>query len=134
MRWIGQDLIDFVRSLRARLEFIAQHAEIWELEKEGESFKMLFMPRTDPMPDEPSSGLPRYLDSLGLSKDVAGMIYPDRRGTGYGMSRHNDHPKLEFTRVEECEDVHFAHARGFVAKTSATETARLKELVGQAWG
>jgi len=134
MRWIGQDLINYLKSLRARLEFIGQHGEIWELEKDGEKFKMLFMPRTDPMPDEPSSGLPRYLDSLGLSKDVAGMVYPDRRGSGYGMSRHNDHPKLEFTRIDECEDVHFAHARGFVAKTSATEIARLKELVGQAWG
>ncbi|MDA0767315.1 MAG: MYG1 family protein [Verrucomicrobia bacterium] len=134
MRWVGQDLIDYVVSLRARLEFIGKHGEIWEMEKGGERFKVLYMPRTEPLPDEPSSGLPRYLDGLGLSGEVAGLVYPDRRGKGYGMSRHNDHPRLEFTRIEECEDVHFAHARGFVAKTSATEVARLKELVGQAWG
>jgi len=29
--------------------------------------------------------------------------------------------------------VHFAHARGFVAKTSATEKERLKELLRAAW-
>ena len=134
MRWVGQDLIDYVRSLRERLEFIGKHGEIWELEKEGERFKVLYMPRTEPLPSEPSSGLPRYLDSLGISEEVAGLVYPDRRGSGYGMSRHNDHPRLEFTKIEECEDVHFAHARGFVAKTSATEMERLKELVLQAWG
>ena len=65
---------------------------------------------------------------------VAGLVYPDRRGSGYGMSRHHDHPKLEFTRIEGEDNVHFAHARGFVAKTSATEVERLKELVGKAWG
>ena len=78
-------------------------------------------------------GLGRYLDSIGESANVAGLVYPDRRGSGYGMCRHNDHPRLEFTRIDECDDVHFAHARGFVAKTSATLPERLKELVAAAW-
>jgi hypothetical protein len=64
---------------------------------------------------------------------VAGLVYPDRRGKGFGLSRHNDHPRLDFTRIADCEDVHFAHARGFVAKTSASDPARLRELLGQAW-
>lgn len=134
MRWVGQDLIDYIEGLRERLGFIGKHAEVWDLEKEGESFKMLFMPRTDPLPDEPSNGLSRYLESVGMSKEVAGLVYPDRRGSGYGLSRHEDHPKLDFTRIECCEDVHFAHARGFVAKASAKEVARLQELARQAWG
>jgi hypothetical protein len=29
--------------------------------------------------------------------------------------------------------VHFAHARGFVAKTSAAEFGRLRELLEMAW-
>ena len=70
----------------------------------------------------------------GLEEEIAGLVYPDRRGSGYGLSRHNDHPKLEFTRIDGEEDVHFAHARGFVAKTTATEVERLKELVMMAWG
>lgn len=134
MRWVGRDLLDYVRSLRKRMAFIAEHGEVWELERGGEPIRILFMPRTDPLPDEPSSGLPRYAEGLKLPGGVAGLVYPDRRGSGYGLSRHNDHPKLEFTRIESEDDVHFAHARGFVAKTSATEVERLKELVRLAWG
>jgi len=45
------------------------------------------------------------------------------------MSRYNDHPAFDFTRIQAEPDVHFAHARGFVAKTSAADVARLKELL-----
>jgi hypothetical protein len=134
MRWIGQDLLDYLQSLRERLAYIGEHGEIWTLQTSGaDEFKVLFMPRTDPLPAEPSMGLGRYLDSIGESACVAGLVYPDRRGSGYGMCRHNDHPRLEFTRIDGCDDVHFAHARGFVAKTSATDRQRLKELVTAAW-
>ncbi len=54
---------------------------------------------------------------------------PDRRGAGYGLSRFRDSARLDFTRIADAPEVHFAHARGFVAKTSATEPARLRELV-----
>jgi len=40
---------------------------------------------------------------------------------------------LDFTKIQDCPDVHFAHARGFVAKTSATDPARLRELLALAW-
>ena len=61
------------------------------------------------------------------------MVYPDRRGNGYGLSRHNDNLSIDFTRIADSEDVHFAHARGFVAKTSATDPARLRELLALAY-
>jgi hypothetical protein len=64
---------------------------------------------------------------------IVGMVYPDRRSKGFGLSRHNDHPRLDFTRIEQCDDVHFAHARGFVAKTSATDPERLRELLRLSW-
>jgi hypothetical protein len=126
MRWVGEDLIEFVRSLRQRLEFVAGHAEIWDLD----GLKVLFMPRTDPLPDEASAGLGRYVESIGMAGEVAGLVYPDRRGEGYGMSRFNDDPRLDFTRVDDEPDVHFAHVRGFVAKTSASGRERLRELLG----
>lgn len=125
MRFVGEDLLEFIRSLRQRLDFIAAHAEFWKV---GES-EILFLPRTEPMQDEPSSGIGRYLDSIGKGKEIAALVYPDRRGTGYGLSRHNDHPAFDFTRIEAEPDVHFAHARGFVAKTSAADSMRLKELL-----
>jgi hypothetical protein len=128
MRFVGQDLIDYLRSLRLRLDFIKAHAELWTV---GEH-EILFLPRTEPIPDEPSSGIPRYLEEIGKGKDVVALVYPDRRGGGYGLSRHNDHPAFDFTRIEDEPDVHFAHARGFVAKTSAAEVARLRELLAAA--
>ena len=76
----------------------------------------------------------RYIESHPDGDKIVGLVYPDRRGQGFGLSRHNDHPRLDFTRIEHCEDVNFAHARGFVAKTSATDHARLRELLGQSWG
>ncbi|MEX1049158.1 MAG: MYG1 family protein [Akkermansiaceae bacterium] len=134
MRWIGQDLLDYLKTLRSRLDFIGEVGEFWEIESAGGPFKVLFIPRTDPLPDEPSAGLGRFIDAhpgVGL---VAGLVYPDRRGVGFGLSRHNDHAGLDFTRIQDCTDVHFAHARGFVAKTTATDPSRLRELLGQAWG
>ena len=94
-----------------------------------DELKVLFMPRTEPLPEEASAGLGRYLESLGLEKEVAGMVYPDRRGTGYGLSRFNDDARLDFTQIEGEDDVHFAHARGFVAKSSADTPDRLRELL-----
>lgn len=125
MRMTGQDLLDYVRSLRQRLDFVANHAEVWSVAGE----EILFLPRTEPMPEEPSSGIGRYLESIGKDKEVAALVYPDRRGSGYGLSRNNDHPAFDFTRIEAEPDVHFAHARGFVAKTSAADLERLKELL-----
>ena len=133
MKWIGQDLLGYIKNLRTRLDHIAQVAEIWEIETATGSFKVLFMPRTEPMPDEPSSGLARFIDTHPEGREIAALAYPDRRGGGFGLSRHNDHPHLDFTRIENEEDVHFAHARGFVAKTSATDPARLRQQLGQSW-
>jgi hypothetical protein len=132
MSWIGEDLLTYLRTLRERLDHLARHAEIWEIPFDGGSARVLFLPRTDPMPDEPSAGISRFLESHPEGGEVVALIYPDRRGAGYGLSRHNDHPAFDFTRIEGCPDVHFAHARGFVAKTSATEAERLRELLALA--
>lgn len=131
MRMIGSDLLDYVKSLRERLNFLAAHTEVWELEAANGPLRVLFLPRTDPLPEEASAGMDRYAEGLGL--EIAGLIYPDRRGPGYGLSRYNDDTRLDFTRISTEPDVHFAHARGFVAKTSAADIQRLKTLVGSAW-
>jgi hypothetical protein len=133
MKWIGEDLLSYLKNLRERLDVVAKMAEFWEIETPRGAFKVLFMPRTEPMSDEPSAGLGRFLEGHPEGQDVVGLVYPDRRGGGYGLSRHHDHPGLDFTRIQDCEDVHFAHARGFVAKTSATELPRLRELLGLSW-
>lgn len=127
MRMIGQDLVDYITGLRKRLDKIAAQAEIWKFD----GFSALFMPRTEPLPDEPSAGLGRYIEHAGLQNEVLATVYPDRRGQGYGMRRYNDDRRLDFTRIGEQPDVHFTHKQGFIAKTSAIEPERLKALLGQ---
>ena len=59
---------------------------------------------------------------------------PDRSALGgFGIGRYEDHPSLDFSRVEGQSDVHFAHKSGFMCKTSATDPARLKQLVALAY-
>ncbi len=125
LSYIGEDLIAYVRELRARLDFVARHAQTWAM---GDH-EVLFLPRTEEMPDDPSGAIARHVESVGKDAQTAALVYPDRRNSGYGLSRHNDDPRYDFTRIEKEPDVHFAHARGFVAKTTATEVGRLQELL-----
>ena len=74
-------------------------------------------------------GIDQFIESRGLTSEIVGTIYPDRRSTGYGLSRFRDNPRLDFTRIAGEPEVHFTHARGFVAKTSAHDVAQLKQLV-----
>jgi hypothetical protein len=132
MRLIGQDIIDFIKSLRARLDFLADRAEFWTLDLGGSPAQILFLPRTDPLPDEPSFGLDRFIESRGLAEQVVGIVSPDRRSTGYGLERFRDNPRLDFTRLAGRPGVHFTHARGFVAKTTVTDVGELKSLLAVA--
>lgn len=134
MKWIGDDLLAYLRNLRERLDYIGRNAEFWDIPHPSGAFHVLAMPRTEPLPDEPSAGLGRYIQMLPEEQQtIVGLVYPDRRGTGFALSRFNDHPNLDFTRINDEPDVHFAHARGFVAKTSASDPARLVELLAQSW-
>jgi hypothetical protein len=140
MHLVGTDLLDYVRYLRTRLTFIAQHAQVWTLDgltlsaESSQTPSVVFLPRTEPLPEDPSAGLDRYVQEQGLDDQVVALVAPDRRSTGYGLSRHRDHPRLDFTRIKAEPDVHFTHQRGFVAKTSATDPQRLRQLLMLAAG
>lgn len=132
MRWTGVDLVGYLKSMRAKLDLVATHGEFWEIPSPSRGdhpLMALFLPRLDPSLDDPSSAMVRFVESRAHSDQVIGLVYPDRRGSGYGLTRHRDDLRLDFTRVADCPDVHFAHARGFVAKTSSSDPARLKELL-----
>lgn len=133
MRMLGEDLVGYIRNYRRRINFVEKHAEVWTLEKAGKSFKALFMPRTDPLPDEASAGLFYHVQKLGLEKEILALIYPDNRGEGYGLRRFKDARQLDFRKLENESDVHFAHVHGFIAKTSSTDYTRLKHLVQYAF-
>ena len=131
MRWIGSDLIGYLKSLREKLNEIARSSEIWEIGVGELSFRVLFLPRSANISEDASAGLARYAAGLPEDQQVVGMVYPDRRGTGFALSRFNDYLGLDFTQIETEADVHFAHARGFVAKTSAVDLARIRELLSK---
>ncbi|MFC4995194.1 MYG1 family protein [Rubritalea tangerina] len=128
MRMIGEDMIAFIEGMRERMLEIEAQSEVWELEP---GFSALFLRRTEPLPAEPSAGLGRYIEMKQLG--CVAMVYPDRRGEGYGLTRFNDDLRLDFTKISEWEDVHFAHKAGFVAKTTATDAERLQEMLVAAW-
>jgi hypothetical protein len=134
MRFVGEDLVEFLTSARKRLDRTAAVVQTWDLDVADQGAQALFLPRTDSSPDEPSASLARYVRSQGWEDKVVALIYPDRRGDGYGISRFDDHPKLDFSRLGDEADVHFAHTSGFMCKTTATEPDRLKSLVRAAWG
>lgn len=131
MRWVGSDLIGYLKSLREKLNEIDRLSEIWEISHEEGDFRVLFLPRAENFSEDASAGLARYAAGLPEGKQVVGMVYPDRRGAGFALSRYNDYLGLDFTRISGEGDVHFAHARGFVAKTSATDPGRIRELLAK---
>jgi hypothetical protein len=133
IRFVGEDLLDYLRVVRERIDFAKAHSARWSIAHDGEVIEVVFLPRTDPVTDEPSAAVCNLIRAEGLEQTIAAIVYPDRRGRGYGIARYEDHPKLDFSRVEHDADVVFAHKSGFMCKTSATAPARLRELIVAAW-
>lgn len=133
MCMVGEDLLTHLKGVREKIDFVSKHVERWEIESNGETFSVLYMPRVESENNDSSGGLSRYIFINGLDKEIAATVVPDSRGDGFGIARFNDHPRLDFTRIEADEDVHFAHKSGFLCKTSATEVSRLKEQLVGGW-
>ena len=133
MRFAGEDLLEYLKVARQRMDFVKKHVEHWSIEHSGEVVEAVFLPRTEPPAEEPSSSLANYIRSQKIEDTVAAIVYPDRRGDGYGIGRYEDHPRLDFSLVKDEPDVHFAHNSGFMCKTSATDRDRLRTLVTMAW-
>lgn len=125
MARIGADLLDYLRSLRCNLNELSNWVEFWNI---GD-LEICFLPRIDEMAAGLSASLNMFVREL--DRDIAGTVSPDKRGSGFGMTRFDDDLRLDFTRIESEEDVHFAHKQGFIAKTSATDPERLKILLAR---
>lgn len=133
MCMVGEDILEYIKMLSDRLHYLEKNCQWWTIENGDQSFEAIFLPRTAPLPKNPSMALPRFISEQGKNDSTLAMIYPDSRGDGYGLSRHNDTQKMDFTALESQADVHFAHKSGFVAKTTAAEPERLKELLALAY-
>ncbi|WP_442505493.1 MYG1 family protein [Novipirellula sp. SH528] len=132
MCMVGEDIVNYLRSLRQRLDYLKEHGQYWTIETDGEPIQALFLEKSDIISDDPSFGVYAFIESEGKEDQIQATIYPDRRGSGYGLSRYNDSQRLDFSQIESHDLVRFAHKRGFVAKVSTTDPTRLKELLALA--
>ena len=129
MRMVGDDLLGYLGRVRATIDRVAAVCQRWQVDVEGELVEAVFLPRTEETLEDPSASAAQYVRAHGLQGVVGAMVYPDRRGEGYGIARYEDDPRLDFARVEAEPDVRFAHASGFVCKTEAKDPERLRALI-----
>lgn len=129
MRLVGEDLVGYLRDVRASIDLVSKQSERWSVATDGDVIETVFLPRDDKAPDEPSGSIASFIRATGLEKQIGAMVYPDRRGAGYGISRYEDDPRLDFSQLDGQSDVHFAHKSGFMCKTSATDPERLRQLI-----
>jgi hypothetical protein len=113
------------------LEFLQQHAQWWTIETANGPIEALFLAQNEVIAADPSFGVFAFIAEQEKQNEVHALIYPDRRGDGYGLTRYEDCPRLNFSQIEEMDDVRFAHKRGFVAKVEATDPVRLRELLAR---
>ena len=132
MSMVGEDIVNYVRSLRERLDFLKQHSKWWTIETDADPINALFLEQSDVIANDPSFGLYAFIAEQEKADEVHALVYPDRRGSGFGLTRYEDCQRLNFSKIENQDDVRFAHKRGFVAKVEATDPDRLKELLGMA--
>ena len=129
MCMVGEDIVNYLRTLRERLDYLKQNAKYWTIDTNGEPLGALYLEKSETIARDPSFGIYAFIDSEGKKHEIQALIYPDRRGEGYGLTRHDDSPRLNFSQIEAEDDVRFAHKQGFVAKVVATDPSRLKELL-----
>ena len=132
MCMVGEDIVNYLQSLRQRLDYLKSHAQYWTIESDGESIQALFLEKSETLASDPSFGVYAFIESEGKQDAIQATVTPDRRGEGYGLSRYNDSQRLDFSQIETHEEVRFAHKRGFVAKVTTNDPTRLKELLKDA--
>ncbi|MFT5285795.1 MAG: hypothetical protein ACI8TQ_001963 [Planctomycetota bacterium] len=114
---------------REGIDQVAEQSVRWSVSRGDMNIEVLFLERREALPEEPSGSLARYIRSAGFDKEIGVTVYPDRRGSGYGISRYEDHTAMDYSLLEGESDVHFAHKSGFMCKTSATEPEQLKAII-----
>ena len=129
MCMVGEDIVNYLRTLRERLDYLKQHSQYWTIETDGEPIVALFLAQSETISNDPSFGIYAFIDSEGKGSEIQALVYPDRRGDGYGLTRYDDSQRLNFSQIDSLGEVRFAHKKGFVAKVSTTDPTRLKQLL-----
>ena len=129
MCMVGEDIVSYLRTLRERLDYLKQHGQYWTIETDGAPIGALFLAQSETISNDHSFGIHAFIESEGKGSEIQALVYPDRRGDGYGLTRYDDSQRLNFSQIESLEEVRFAHKKGFVAKVTTTDPIRLKQLL-----
>ena len=78
MKIVGEDLLEYLRSARERLDLVAERVERWSIPSGDDVVEALFMPRSSSTMDEPSSMVGSYIRAEKLDKVIAAIIYQQR--------------------------------------------------------
>jgi len=104
MRSFGQNVIKSARSLFSQFEFWANS------EKSVIKNKTVLIGLTND-----STGVQRYGSKLDPPAEIS--VSYDGRGEGWRLGRLNDARGVDFSKLEDDEEIKFAHKTGFIAKT-----------------
>ena len=109
---IGTHIVTNIRNMKERLQLIREKAEFDEVN----GLKVLFF--MEDVPD-PKLSIAAYLKETGKNTGV--VVVANTRESGWSLSRVADHPRVDFRRIKDADDVTFVHVNGFVAKTRRIE-------------
>lgn len=108
---IGVELLAYLQKFEARM---AEHDAKTKVVLFTNGMKVIdasWIPSTD----DPVLALEAWIKKRGHT-DAAVTITADDRGPGLCLFRRDDHPRIDFSRIEGMPGVRFAHKSGFVAK------------------
>lgn len=109
LRLMGLELVRHAREHAAKVE------ECWACHAVEEHAGLGVLYCSRPVSPSASSSVIRALGERGTA--IAILVAPDDRGPGWTLLRIDDHPRVDFRRIDGHEDCAFAHQGGFVAKT-----------------
>ena len=117
---IGTRIVTNIRNMKERLQLIRDKAEFDEVN----GLKVLFF--MEDIPD-PKLSIAAYLKETGENTGV--VVVANTRESGWSLSRVADHPRVDFRRIKDADDVTFVHVNGFVAKTRRIEKPAIIRLL-----
>lgn len=129
IRSIGAELINFLKLQSSRITYLEQHVQVWDFSVAGQVRKVLFLAKSSDQPDRVTAAFSDYIESANLAQSLSALVYPDSRSEGYGLKRFEDASPIYLSAIATEPDVHFVHASGFLAKTSASDPIRIRQLL-----
>ncbi len=117
---IGTHIVTDIKTKKERLQLIREKAEFDEVN----GLKVLFFMEEVPTP---KLSISAYLKETGNNAGV--MVVANTRESGWSLSRISDHPRVDFRRIKDANEVLFVHANGFVAKTRRIDKPAIVRLL-----